>query len=63
MNGKRILVLAMTTTLGVLALANPASAGTAASDVAWAQKTDIASVDLDSGGAVDGRDFLVWQRH
>jgi hypothetical protein len=60
---KRSIVLALSTTVGVLALAHPASASDPAFVQAWPQKyTVVADTGGDTDGDVDGHDFLVWQR-
>ena len=62
MSPKRTLVLALSTAVGVLAFAHPASAATPTIVNAWPQKYTNAAADLDVDGDVDGRDFLIWQR-
>ena len=69
---KRTLVMALATTAGVVALANPAAADTDGRDfLVWQRSSGITAAsttsfagafDSDGDGDVDGRDFLVWQR-
>jgi hypothetical protein len=66
MSIKRTIVLALSSTIGVLALAHPASASGPTFVEAWPQKYTVVAdtgAGVDGDADVDGRDFLVWQRH